>query len=80
MTAWRASLTAATLMLAACNNPPQGPASGDKAAEPGTPPECDMSGMDMSKVTAQEHQKMMEDCARARRQQKARAGATPAPP
>lgn len=26
--------------------------------------DCDMSGMDMSKMSAEEHQKMMDECAR----------------
>ncbi len=30
------------------------------------PKECDMAGMDMSKMSAEEHQKMLDDCEKAK--------------
>lgn len=62
-----AAVLAIVLGLAACSDkePASSPSTGaNPAASSGssTMGDCDMQGMDMSKMSAEEHQKMMEDC------------------
>lgn len=62
---------AAAVVLAACSDnssapqektPPKPAATAPQQADP-----CEMQGMDMSKMSAEEHQKMMDDCEKAKR-------------
>lgn len=71
-----AAAVAITLVVGACSqrqSPPsaqQPQQSTPPAAEEATSSamqDCDMSGADMQNMTAEEHQKMMEECEKAQR-------------
>ena len=53
------SLLALALLVGACSRQEDTP-----TASPQKSSDCDMQGMDMSKMSAEEHQKMMADCAK----------------
>lgn len=65
-----AVLWTAAFSVAGCSKPAPAPAEPTRpsaAQSPSSvPPDCDMQGMDMSKMSAEEHKKMMEDCEKAK--------------
>lgn len=61
----------AAFLLAACSDnssaPKQKTPSKPGATAPQQADPCEMQGIDMSKMSAEEHQKMMDDCEKAKR-------------
>ena len=61
------TLALAAALTSACSEKEASPPPA--AASKSLPATCDMSGMDMSKMSAEEHQKMLDDCEKAKSRQ-----------